>query len=137
MPGDEHQLGSAHDGYVTPPLRSCDMTFPSRKKFAPERRFAKEIRNFLALMSEPRGGDLTDCSYTAKEFAPRNGPRTNMFIAAILRWGEHRNPVRIRDMSPRGALIQSPVMPAQGTRVRLVRGSYSADGRVAWVDGNR
>ena len=67
----------------------------------------------------------------------RSASRTNMFIAATLVWGKHRNPAKVRNMSATGALVESPVVPAPGTRVLLVRGSFSADGSVVWADRNR
>jgi len=60
-----------------------------------------------------------------------------MFIAATLYWDQHRNPVKVRNMSLTGALVESPVIPPAGARVHLIRGSYSAEGRVVWTDKNR
>ncbi len=60
-----------------------------------------------------------------------------MFIAATLYWEQHRNPVKVRNMSLTGALVESPVVPPTGTQVHLIRGSYSAEGRVVWADKNR
>lgn len=60
-----------------------------------------------------------------------------MFIAAALCWDKHRNPAKVRNMSPTGALVESPVIPPPGTQVRLIRGSFSADGQVMWAANNR
>jgi len=72
-----------------------------------------------------------------RQFDARSAPRTNMFIAATLYWDQHRNPVKVRNMSLTGALVQSPVVPPAGARVHLIRGSFSAEGRVVWADKNR
>jgi hypothetical protein len=60
-----------------------------------------------------------------------------MFIAATLCWAQHRNPAKVRNMSATGALLEAPVIPPTGTRVHLIRGSFSAEGRVVWAAGNR
>jgi hypothetical protein len=60
-----------------------------------------------------------------------------MFIAATVCWHQHRNPVKIRNMSVTGALVESPVIPPLGSSVLLLRGSFSAAGRVVWIDRNR
>ena len=41
--------------------------------------------------------------------------------------------VRIRNISRRGALVDAPVLPPVGTRVRLVRGRLAAAGQLAWA----
>lgn len=41
-------------------------------------------------------------------------------------------PVRIRNLSPTGALIEGPVLPLPGTHVRLTRGSLSIMGNIVW-----
>lgn len=64
-------------------------------------------------------------------------PRSNMFIAGVLYWGESSAPARVRNMSRSGALLEAPVLPASGTAVRLARGSLSAQAVVAWVGTGR
>jgi hypothetical protein len=66
----------------------------------------------------------------------RTGFRSNVFLAATLRCGNGQSPVRVRNISPRGALVDGPGLPAAGTRIRLARGSLSAVGSIAWsADG--
>jgi len=60
-----------------------------------------------------------------------------MFIAATLYWDQHREPVKVRNMSLTGALVEAQIVPATGTEVHLVRGSFRAEGRVMWADKNR
>ena len=46
-------------------------------------------------------------------------------------------PVRVRNLSTRGAFIDGGSLPPPGATIRLVRGSLSADGEIAWAgDGH-
>lgn len=67
----------------------------------------------------------------------RTAPRSNMYIAGILCWAGSSTPAKIRNMSGSGALIEAAIIPAKNMPVRLVRGSLSAEGRVAWVEEGR
>jgi hypothetical protein len=50
----------------------------------------------------------------------------------MLETGQASNAVRIRNLSCRGALIEGPIIPRVGAKVRLLRGSLSARGVLAW-----
>lgn len=63
--------------------------------------------------------------------------RTSILVAAMLRFGTQVLAVRIRNMSPTGALIEGTMLPKPNSRIELVRGLLRASGRVAWVDGHR
>lgn len=63
--------------------------------------------------------------------------RTNMFVMATIFAGSGSAPVRIRDLSPDGALIEGGVLPHPGSRVRLVRGDLVISGQVVWMRGAR
>lgn len=80
---------------------------------------------------------MSEANPPPRQLDARVAPRTNMFIAASLIWEQHRNPVKIRNMSITGALVESPVVPPLGSSALLVRGSFSAGGRVVWSDRNR
>ncbi|QIK79335.1 PilZ domain-containing protein [Sphingomonas piscis] len=80
---------------------------------------------------------LSEGMVQVRESDARAAPRTNMFIAATLYWDRHRHPVKVRNMSLTGALIETPVVPPTGTGIHLIRGSYSAEGRVVWADCKR
>ena len=67
----------------------------------------------------------------------RRENRSNVFLSAVLSTGSQHSPVRIRNMSARGALIDGPNIPAGGARVMLVRGSLSASGQVAWRENDQ
>lgn len=60
-----------------------------------------------------------------------------MFLAAILRAGVEQAPVKVRNMSQNGAMIDSPLSPPPGTKVELLRGSLRAQGTVIWTSNNR
>jgi len=48
--------------------------------------------------------------------------------------GAHQYPVRVRNISSRGALIDGPTLPGPGARIRLSRGSLTVNGELAWRD---
>jgi hypothetical protein len=55
-----------------------------------------------------------------------------MFLAAALRTGGDQAPVKVRNMSPNGAMFESPVTPVVGAKVDLIRGALVARGTVIW-----
>lgn len=63
----------------------------------------------------------------------RTEGRSNVFLTATLDTGAASSPVRIRNISARGALIEGPSLPAIGARVRLIRGELRASGELAWT----
>lgn len=66
------------------------------------------------------------------ESDPRSGPRSNVFLMAMLDVGSGTYPVRVRNLSLHGALLEGAQLPREGTAVRLMRGSLCAAGDVAW-----
>jgi hypothetical protein len=62
----------------------------------------------------------------------RRTSRTHLFVGATLYHGGLSAPVRVRNMSPSGALIEVDTLPEIGTEVTLRRGSLEAAGRIAW-----
>lgn len=67
----------------------------------------------------------------------RADPRKAMFVAAELFVGAASTPVKIRNMSTKGALVEAPSLPPMGTPVRLVRGPLQASGSMSWATGGR
>lgn len=67
----------------------------------------------------------------------RSESRSNIFVAATLSSAEITGPVRIRNMSRQGALVEGSVLPSAGSRVRVSRGSLRASGIIAWRNANR
>jgi hypothetical protein len=62
----------------------------------------------------------------------RTEGRSNVFLAAALDCGASSVPVRIRNISPKGALVEGASFPPIGAAVRLLRGSLTAAGTLAW-----
>ena len=56
-----------------------------------------------------------------------------MFLSASLIAGAVSLPVRVRNLSPRGALVDGGIAPPARARIRLERGELGADGEIAWV----
>jgi hypothetical protein len=65
---------------------------------------------------------------------PRADARSNVFLAATLVAAGTSGPVRVRNISPRGALLDGPNLPPQGSAVGLRRGSLKANGEIAWQE---
>jgi hypothetical protein len=67
----------------------------------------------------------------------RTTSRTAVFVAATLVMGNQVDPVRVRNMSPAGALVEGAVLPTPGQSVELVRGHLRVSARSRWVKGNQ
>lgn len=67
----------------------------------------------------------------------RGTHRASMYLAACLYSDTTSSPVRIRNMSVSGALVQAAVVPRPSSAVRLIRGSLVVDATVAWSDEGR
>ena len=60
-----------------------------------------------------------------------------MFLAAVLKGSAFSVPVRIRNMSVTGALVEGAAMPDSGSSVRLIRGSLMIPADVVWASAER
>jgi hypothetical protein len=60
-----------------------------------------------------------------------------MFLAAVLKGSAFSVPVRIRNMSSTGALVEGAAMPDGGSSVRLIRGSLMIPAEVVWSAAGR
>jgi len=67
----------------------------------------------------------------------RREERTHLFLVATLTAGAMSAPVRVRNLSPTGALVETPALPAVGSAVVLRRGALEASGNVAWTGAGR
>ena len=88
----------------------------------------------LTPLIAPGNGDMDADADGAQR---RVEPRSNIFVVAALASASGTGPVRIRNMSRSGALIEGAMIPAEGARVRLSRGSLSVTGRIVWQRGSR
>lgn len=62
----------------------------------------------------------------------RRAERVHLFLVATLYCGASGNPVRVRNLSATGALVEGTSLPAAGTVVILRRGALEAPGSVVW-----
>ncbi|MEO5773240.1 MAG: PilZ domain-containing protein [Sphingomicrobium sp.] len=67
----------------------------------------------------------------------RHLPRSNMFLAAVLSTSVEQAPVKVRNMSAKGAMIETPLLPALGSDVHLIRGPLSVRAGVVWSRDNK
>lgn len=67
----------------------------------------------------------------------RRAERTHLFLVAMLAHGSAATPVRVRNLSEVGALIEASVIPPKGTAVVLRRGNLEASGHIAWTVGGK
>ena len=81
---------------------------------------------------------MLSAAYDAPErFAACNRveDRTNMFVLATLVAEGVSNRVKIRNMSPSGALIEGPLLPRPGVGIQLCRADTTLSGQVVWSQG--
>ncbi len=67
----------------------------------------------------------------------RRAERTHMYLVAILYHGIDSSPVRLRNLSPQGALIEASSLPSAGSVITLRRGTLEAKGRVVRATDDR
>jgi hypothetical protein len=67
----------------------------------------------------------------------RAARRTNLMLAAEIEQDGHRAPVRIRNLSETGALIEGSALPEKGSALVLHRSSFHIGATVAWSGGGR
>jgi hypothetical protein len=72
----------------------------------------------------------------ASKTQPR-APRKNIFLAATIVSGQAVGPVRIRNMSETGAMLEGAFLPMPGTRLVLERQEMRIEADVVWVVGGR
>lgn len=67
---------------------------------------------------------------------PRLDERSNVFLGATLHGASGSFDVRIRNISTMGAMIEGAILPLEGSRVDLERGSLGMQAEVAWQSGD-
>jgi len=65
---------------------------------------------------------------------PRTDPRSNVFLIATCSAEEFSQPVKVRNLSIHGALLEGTGLPATDAAISLRRGSLRVQGFVAWRD---
>lgn len=85
-------------------------------------------------MSAPPAADpASDSSADNRRVAPR----TFLMLAATVSCGAALTPVRIRNVSETGALIEGASLPDAGEAILLSRGETEIDAIVSWASGSR
>ena len=82
----------------------------------------------------------TACQIDGQAAGPRSQrcePRSNLLVVATLYSDSGSSPVRLRNLSRSGALLEGAVLPQPGARVQLCRGSLRAAGQVVWSKDGR
>lgn len=69
--------------------------------------------------------------------ADRRGRRSQVFMAATLEVSGASLPVKLRNLSSVGALVEGKVIPVEGTTLVFRRNDLAVPARVAWVNGTR
>lgn len=67
----------------------------------------------------------------------RGDPRTNLFLSATVEVDGCILPVRIRNLSTQGAMIESPALPRSGTAIVVERTGLKVGGILRWAQGQR
>lgn len=67
----------------------------------------------------------------------RASPRTNLLLAATAEIGGRILPVRIRNLSETGAMVEGAGLPDAGMKLVLARGDLHVSAVVAWAAGSR
>jgi len=84
----------------------------------------------MSIESRPAGTD-------SHEGSAQRAPRTNLFLAATIEADTLNAPVRIRNLSEGGAMLEGPAFPRIGDGLTLRRLEMHIGGRVIWHSGSR
>jgi hypothetical protein len=68
----------------------------------------------------------------ANEGSGRRVPRSKLLLAGSIESAGMKSPVRIRDLSETGALLEGPAFPPAGTVLTLTRLAVQIDAKVVW-----
>ena len=71
--------------------------------------------------------------------APQNrkNRRSNVLMSASLELSGTSLPVKLRNLSAEGALVEGDKLPIEGTSILFRKGDLSMPGSVAWVKGHQ
>ena len=65
----------------------------------------------------------------------RRSHRSNVLLAASIETSGSSVPVKLRNLSTEGALVEGDDLPVEGSEVLFKRNELSVNSRVAWVHG--
>ncbi len=90
-----------------------------------QRRLRPEWRSFSAAMTS-----------TDMHKDPRAFPRSTTFLTATMQVKGKACPVKVKNLSPRGAMIEAPDIPEVGCTITVTRGELGAAAEVVWTEAN-
>ncbi|MCA1653717.1 MAG: PilZ domain-containing protein [Sphingomicrobium sp.] len=67
----------------------------------------------------------------------RRARRSNVLMSASIELSGVSLPVKLRNLSSDGALIEGEGLPVEGAELLFRKAELSLPGRIAWVEGNR
>ena len=67
----------------------------------------------------------------------RRSRRSNVLMAATIETSGESLPVKLRNLSSQGALVEADRLPIEGSPVVFRRGELAVTGHFAWVHGHR
>ena len=67
----------------------------------------------------------------------RKSRRSNVLLAASIDFAGATHPVKLRNLSTEGALIEGEGLPVEGSEVVFRRNELSVNSRIAWVHGKQ
>lgn len=70
----------------------------------------------------------------SQRLVDRRAERTHLFLVATLYFERTSNPVRVRNLSAKGAMIEGACLPSVGTEIVLRRGELEAVGTTVWSE---
>jgi hypothetical protein len=65
----------------------------------------------------------------------RQSRRSQVLLSATIECGGSEKPVKLRNLSEQGALVEGTKLPIEGSQVVFKRKELEASGRVVWVNG--
>lgn len=66
----------------------------------------------------------------------RRSRRSNVLLTATIEVAGEMLPVKLRNLSADGALVEAPLLPAAETKIVFHRKDLCVRGKIAWVGGN-
>ena len=66
----------------------------------------------------------------------RRSRRSNVLLNATVEVAGEMLPVKLRNLSDEGALVEADLLPAADTKIVFHRKELSVRGSIAWVSGN-
>jgi len=67
----------------------------------------------------------------------RKARRSNVLMSASLELSGTSLPVKLRNLSAEGALVEGDKLPVEGASIQFRKGDLSVAGSVAWVNGRQ